>query len=82
MPFDKETGTVTPRVSTNTNTPTATKITVLVPMDVFQMSSNVSKTETVEQEFDGYELFLQSSARAEVVYEENVSSGGGSVDGF
>ena len=54
-------------MSTNTNTPT-TKVTALVPMDVSQMSSNVSKTETVEpesdscqyeqdQECDGDELF-------------------------
>ena len=53
----KTIGTVTPRVSTNTNTPTATRVTALVPMDVSQMSSNVSKTETVEQECDGDELF-------------------------
>ena len=52
--------------STNTNLPTATKVTVPVPTDVSQMSSNVSKTETVEndsyqneqdQECDGNELF-------------------------
>ena len=51
----KKIGTVTPRVSTNTNTPTATKVTAAVLMDVSQMSSNVSKTETVELESDTYQ---------------------------
>ena len=51
----KKTGIVTPRVSTNTNTPTTTKATDPVPMDVSQMSSNVSKTETVEQKSDSYQ---------------------------
>ena len=37
------------RVSTSTNNPTATKNT-LVPMDVSQMSWNVAKSETEEQE--------------------------------
>ena len=46
-------GTVTPRVSTNTDTPTATKVTAPIPMDVSQMSSNVSKT--VEQENDSHQ---------------------------
>ena len=45
-------GTGTPRVSTNTNTPTATKVTAPVPMDVFQMTWNVWRTETAEQEHD------------------------------
>ena len=48
----EKSGTVTPQVSTNTNTPTATKATTSVPMDVSQMSSNVLKTETDEQESD------------------------------
>ena len=48
MPFDKEVGTVTSRVSTTTNTPTATKTATAVPMDVSQISSNVSKTEAEE----------------------------------
>ena len=48
MPCDQEVGTVTPRVSTTTNTPSATKATTPVPMDVSQMSSNVSKTEAEE----------------------------------
>ena len=48
----KNIGTVTPRVSTNRNTPTTTKGTVLVPMGVSQMSSNV---ETVEQMSDSYQ---------------------------
>ena len=43
-------GAITPRLSTNTNAPAATKTTTPVPMDVSQMSSNVSKTETEEQE--------------------------------
>ena len=47
-------GTVTPRVSTNKNTPTAAKVTAPVPMDVSQMSSNVSKPEIDEQESDSY----------------------------
>ena len=42
--------TVTQRVSTNMSTPTATKATTPVPMGVSQMSSNVPKTETDEQE--------------------------------
>ena len=46
----KKVGTITPRVSTNTNNPTVTKITTSVPMDVAQMSSNASRTETEEQE--------------------------------
>ena len=46
----KKIGTVTPRVSSNTSTPTATKATSPVPMDVSQMSSNVPETETDEQE--------------------------------
>ena len=45
-------GTVAPRVSTNTGTPTATEAKTPVPMDVSQMSSNVSKPETDEQESD------------------------------
>ena len=52
----KKVGTVTPRVSTNTNTPTATKVSAPVPMDVSRMSSNVSKSETVEQENDSYQF--------------------------
>ena len=48
-------GTVTPRLSTNTNTHTATKVSAPVPMDVSQTSSNVSKSETVEQENASYQ---------------------------
>ena len=51
----KKVGTFTPRVSTNTNTPTATKTTTPVPMDASQISSNVSKLQTVEQESDSYQ---------------------------
>ena len=51
----KKIGTVTPRVITNTSTPTATKATFLDPMDVSQMSSNVSKIEAEEQENDSYQ---------------------------
>ena len=48
----KKVGTVTPRVSANTNNPPATKAKAPVPMDVSQMSSNVSKPETDERESD------------------------------
>ena len=51
----KKIGTITPRASTNTNNPTATKVSAPFVMDVSQMSSNVSKTETVEQENDSYQ---------------------------
>ena len=51
----KKIGTVTPRVITNTSTPTATKATFLDPMDVYQMSSNVSKVKAEEQENDSYQ---------------------------
>ena len=51
----EKSGTVTPRVSTNTNTPVTTNTTAPVPMDVSQMGSNVSKTDTVEQESDSYQ---------------------------
>ena len=51
----KKIGTVTSRVSTNTNTPTTKKATPPVPMDVSQMSSNALKNETVEQESDSYQ---------------------------
>ena len=44
-----------PRVSANTNNPLATKATAQIPMDVSQMSSNVSKPETDEQESDSYQ---------------------------
>ena len=44
----KRIGTVTSRGSTNTNTPTATKVSAPITIDVFQMSSNVSKTETLQ----------------------------------
>ena len=44
----KKIGTVTPRVSANTNNPTAPQTTTPVPMDVSQMSPNASKTETEE----------------------------------
>ena len=52
----KKSCTVTPRVNTNTNTNTntSTKATASVPTDVSQMSSNVPKTEAVEQESDPY----------------------------
>ena len=55
MPSNIKVGTVTPRVTTNTNSLTATKVTALVSMDVSQMSSNVSKPVTVEQESDAYQ---------------------------
>ena len=51
----KKPGTVTPRVSTNTNTPAATNVSALAPKDVSQMSSNLSKSETVERENDSYQ---------------------------
>ena len=51
----KKPGTVTPRVSINTNTLNATKVSAPVPMDVSQMSSNISLNETEEQENDSYQ---------------------------
>ena len=51
----KKVGTVTPRVSTNTISPTATKTTTPVPMDESQLTSNVSKAETEEQESESYQ---------------------------
>ena len=45
----------TPRVNTSTNKSTATKNTTLVPMDVSQMSSDVSKSEVEGQESDSYQ---------------------------
>ena len=73
----KKVCTVTPRVSTTTPTLTATKTTTPVPMDVSQMSSNVSKPETEEQEVSRTNTSktrnvmetkcLQSRARAKVV---------------
>ena len=79
----KKVCTVTPRVSTTTPTPTATKTTTPVPMDVSQMSSNVSKPETEEQEVSRTNTSktrnvmetkcLQSRARAKVVSREPVS---------
>ena len=48
----QKTGTVTPRVDPNTNTPTSSKATASVPMDVSQVSSNVPKTKAMEQESD------------------------------
>ena len=48
-------GTVTLRVSADTNNPPATKATARVPMDVSQMSSNVSKPETEGEESDSYQ---------------------------
>ena len=72
-------GTVTPRVSTNANTPTAARTTTPVPMDVSQLSWNVSKPETEEKnaskarnvmEMNG----MQSRERAKVVSKGHVSS--------
>ena len=51
----KKVGTVRPRVGTNTSTSPPTKATTPVPMDVPEMSSNVSKTETDEQGNDSYQ---------------------------
>ena len=51
----KKVGTVTPRVSANTNNPTAKKTTTPLPTDVSEMISNVSKTETEEQESESYQ---------------------------
>ena len=52
-PTTKKIVTTPSRVSTSTNNPTATENS-LVPMDVSQMSSNVAKSETEEQESDSY----------------------------
>ena len=81
----KKVGTVTSRVSTNTNTPTAVRTITPVPMDVSQMSSNVPKTEKLEQESDSYqheqdqefegdEVYAVKGERAKVVSEEPVSN--------
>ena len=51
----KKVGTVIPHVSTYTNSPTATKVTAPVPMEVSQMGSSISKPETVEQQSDSYQ---------------------------
>ena len=51
----KKVGPVNTRVSSNTTTPTAKKITTPVLVDVSQMSSMVSKPETEEQESDPYQ---------------------------
>ena len=53
-PATKKVITTPSRVNTSTNNSTATKNT-LVPMDVSQMSSNVSKTETEGQESDSHQ---------------------------
>ena len=54
-PATKKIVTTPSRVSTSTNNPTATKVTAPVPMDVSQMSSNVSESETEGQESDSYQ---------------------------
>ena len=64
----KKVGTVTPRVSANTNNPPATRATALVPMDVSQMSSNVSKPETEEQESDSYQYEQDQECDGDEVY--------------
>ena len=71
-------GTVTPRVSTNTNTPTVTKVTTPVPMDVSQMTSNVSKPETEELESDSYQYGRDQECDGDEVFavkREGVSKG-------
>ena len=64
----KKVGTVTPRVSTNTNTPIAAKTTLPVPMDVSQISSNVSKHETEEQEGVSYQYEQDQECGGDEVY--------------
>ena len=64
----KKVGTVTSRVSTTTNIPTARKTTTPVPMDVSQMSSNVSKPETEEQESDSYQYEQDQECHGDEVF--------------
>ena len=61
-------GTVTPRVSENSSTPAATKATTPVPMDVSQMSSNVSKPETDKQERDTYQREQDQECNGDEVF--------------
>ena len=51
----KKVATAPSRVNTSTKNSTATKNTALVPMDVSQMSSDVSKSEAEGQESDSYQ---------------------------
>ena len=54
-PTTKKIVTTPSRASTSTNNSTATKNTTLVPMDVSQMSPDVSKSEAEGQESDSYQ---------------------------
>ena len=77
----KKVATVTPRVSTNTNTPTAVRTTTPGPMDVSQMSSIVSKPETEEQESDTYQYEQDQECDGDEVYAAK-GKGTGGFKGF
>ena len=74
----KKFGTVTPRVSTNTNTQTAAKTPTAVPMDVSQMSSNVSKLETEEHHSVSYQYEQDQECDGDEVYVVKGKGKGGS----
>ena len=76
MSFDKV-GAVTPRVGTNTNTPTAAKTTTPVSMDVSKMSSNVSKNETEDQESDSYQCEQDQECNGDELFAANGKGKGG-----
>ena len=52
----------------NTNTPTTTKVTTLVPMDVSQMSSNALKNESGDQENDTYQHEQDQDGEGDELY--------------
>ena len=64
----KKVGPVNTRVSSNTTTPTAKKITTPVLVDVSQMSFIVSKPETEEQESDPYQYEQDQECDGDEVY--------------
>ena len=68
---------VTPRVDTNTNTPTSTKATASVPMDVSQVSSNVPKTEAMEQESDSNQYEQGQECEGDELFAVNSKGKGG-----
>ena len=64
-------------MSTNTNTPGTTKGTTPVPMDVSQVSSNVWKTETVEQESDSHQYEEDQECDGDELFAVNGKGEGG-----
>ena len=71
----KKIGTVTS--CANTKTPTTTKTTTLVPMDVSQMSSNASGNETVDQESDRYQYEQDQEGEGDELHTVNGKGKGG-----